>query len=196
MTWLSFLFWFDNIFGLIFDLVVFLSDLWFGTHPPQRYSGRSEEWACDQQLFEDLFRSWPHHLHSHHFHHNHDHHLQTIIFITITVTIIIDVTTIPLTITLGSVLKAECEGELGLVFKEFICKRVPPGNEIINGVTLDQSIGDVQFERRSKILQKSYYTEGSSLKSCERKDSSRKTYQRLSLSSVLCCSRLFISKIL
>ena len=104
---------------------------------------------------------------------------------------IIDVTTIPLTITLGSVLKAECEGELGLVFKEFICKRVPPGNEIINGVTLDQSIGDVQFGRQSKIQQKSYYTEGGSSKCCE-----RKTYQRLSLSSVLCCSRLFISKIL
>ena len=121
-----------NIFGLIFDLVVFLSDLWFGTHPPQRYSGRSEEWACDQQLFEDLFRSLPHHLHSHHFHHNH-HHLQIIICITIMVTIIIDVTTIPLTITLGSVLKAECEGELGLVFKEFICKRVPPGNKWMNG---------------------------------------------------------------
>ena len=68
------------------------------------------------------------------------------------VTIIIDVTTIPLTITLGSVLKAECEGKLGLVFKEFICKRVPPGNEIINGVTLDQSIGDAKAKQNSTKL--------------------------------------------
>ena len=31
-----------------------------------------------------------------------------------------------LTVAFGSVLKAEGEGELGFVFKEFICKRVPP----------------------------------------------------------------------
>ena len=34
-----------------------------------------------------------------------------------------------LTVAFGSVLKAEGEGELGFVFKELICKRVPPGHK-------------------------------------------------------------------
>ena len=56
---------------------------------------------------------------------------------------------------------------MGLVFKEFICKRVPPGNEIINGVTLDQSIGYAKAKQNSTKL--FLYRSGLVEKLCEEK---------------------------
>ena len=49
-----------------------------------------------------------------------------------------------LTVAFGSVLKAEGEGELGFVFKELICKRVPPGHkDHLHVDHLDADDGDV-----------------------------------------------------
>ena len=57
-----------------------------------------------------------------------------------------------LTVAFGSVLKAEGEGELGFVFKEFICKRVPPdhlGHSDVDGDDDDGNIDD-DDKKRSK----------------------------------------------
>ena len=47
-----------------------------------------------------------------------------------------------LTVAFGSVLKAEGEGELGFVFKEFICKRVPPDHLDYNADDNDDNDDD------------------------------------------------------
>ena len=55
-----------------------------------------------------------------------------------------------LTVAFGSVLKAEGEGELGFVFKEFICKRVPPGHvghADVDGYDDDGNIDDDDKKR-------------------------------------------------
>ena len=55
-----------------------------------------------------------------------------------------------LTVAFGSVLKAEGEGELGFVFKEFICKRVPPDHHFDHADVEDDDDADDNIDDNEK----------------------------------------------